>query len=250
MISLDDHKNATTYHKAGRSNEVIALDTLKNSSQTQQKIANELGIPRTTLQCWEYRKRFMETQIDPEVVAFYESPAGLAHLHQIMTAIIHIFHKASGCGLPTMQRFLKLSQLDYIVASSTGTLHKLSKEMDEHTIIFGHEEIKRLAAKMTKRNISVVGDETFLPGQMILVMMDPVSNFILTEEVMNKRDAASWNMATASILEQLNVQVIQFGGDEGSGLTSFALVSVNLTHAELEPNDRVEAHVIVPNYDS
>ena len=231
ISSNETEKKAISYKKVGRETEVTALRTLETDQQTQQEVADQIRVPRTTLQHWLYRKRSMSDQIDPEVVAFCESPEGLAFLHQITTAALYTFHKMSGSGLHTIQTFLKLSQINQFIGCSIGSLQKESNNMDGNLTLFGTEEIDRLAANMKNKKISLVGDETFLPGAMILVMMDPVSNFILSEEIREKRDAATWNEVTAPILKKLNVEVIQLSGDEGSGLTSFVLNTLGVHKA-------------------
>ena len=219
--SLETEIIANTYHKAGRKVEVVGLAALRNGTKTQQAEAQEIGVSRTTLQSWVYRERTMQREIPPELVHFYESPAGLTHLCQLVVALMYTFNKASGCGLATIQMFLIHSGLCKFVASSIGSLQQMAAEMDNNILTFGREEEDRLAAEMPMRDISVVADETFFPDMMVLLMMEPVSNYILTEESSKKRDAASWNDATSTILAKLNAKVIQLTGDEGSGLTSF-----------------------------
>ena len=218
--SLEIKKTARIYQKSGRKIEVIGLQAL-NNSKTQEQTADDLGVPRTTLQSWKYRQQAMLKDVDPEIVNFYESPAGLVHLHQILTAIMYCFHKASGCGLPTIQMFLESSNLCKFVASSTGSLQKISQSLDDHILAFRDEEEERLAKGMRRRNITVALDETFFPASMILVMMEPISKYILTEKVSERRDKASWDKATSVALKKLNVNVIQATADEGSGLSSF-----------------------------
>ena len=46
---------------------------------SQRQIAEEIDIPRSTIQHWLNQKSSIDA--DPEVVAFFESPAGTAFLH-------------------------------------------------------------------------------------------------------------------------------------------------------------------------
>jgi hypothetical protein len=108
------------------------------------------------------------------------------------------------------------------VAKSIGGLQKVFSAMDQVIIDFGKCESERLSAKMVKRNISIVGDETYLSNRMILVMMEPVSNYIIAEEVRGKRDAVTWYDVCLSNLKGFNVKIIQLRSDEGFGLTCFA----------------------------
>ena len=45
---------------------------------SQRQLAQKLQVPRTTLQHWLTRKQTLDA--DPAVVAFFESPAGVAFL--------------------------------------------------------------------------------------------------------------------------------------------------------------------------
>ncbi len=51
---------------------------------SQRQLAEESGIPRSTLQHWLERRDTLEA--DPAVVAFFESPAGVAFLHRLVIA--------------------------------------------------------------------------------------------------------------------------------------------------------------------
>ena len=131
-----------------------AVERLRDKVATQNQVADELGIARTTLAYWAQRECKMSAVLNSEVVAFFESPPGLVFLHQIVTAAMYTFHKDASCGLPTIQRFFKLGGIDQFVASSIGCLHKVSNEMDHVIIKFGAEERARLAQNMPQKNIT------------------------------------------------------------------------------------------------
>ena len=190
ISSNETEKKAISYKKVGRETEVTALRTLETDQQTQQEVADQIRVPRTTLQHWLYRKRSMSDQIDPEVVAFCESPEGLAFLHQITTAALYTFHKMSGSGLHTIQTFLKLSQINQFIGCSIGSLQKESNNMDGNLTLFGTEEIDRLAANMKNKKISLVGDETFLPGAAMFIISafnSPLAAYAASVLALNRR---------------------------------------------------------------
>ena len=53
-----------------------------NPETSQRQLAQELGIPRTTIQHWVKRKENIDSH--PETINFLESPVGLAFLHRVV----------------------------------------------------------------------------------------------------------------------------------------------------------------------
>ena len=215
--------NPTKYQSASRETQVQALDALAKGGVTQKELAESNGVPRTTLNYWHTRRNRMENELDPELVRFYESPVGLAHLHQLITAAGYVFNKVGDTGVPHIHKFLELSGLSSFTASSEGSLYKVLGKMDDDLIEFGCTETDRLAKEMKEKKVTLALDETFFRDRMVLVIMEPVSNYVLAEEVCDKRDAETWKSVAQVSLKGLNVTPIQVVGDEGSGLTSFAL---------------------------
>src|SRR3982751_595075 len=56
----------------------------ETSNCSQRAFAHKAGVPRSTLQHWLKRKSTLEA--DPALVAFFESPPGLAFLHRLVAA--------------------------------------------------------------------------------------------------------------------------------------------------------------------
>ncbi|MBK8539504.1 MAG: hypothetical protein IPL60_05750 [Ardenticatenia bacterium] len=90
------------------------------------------------------------------MVAFFESPTGLAWLDRLVLASIFVSGKVGPCGAPMLSAFLKLSGLGLFVVASVGAMHLFSKAMSDGIIDFGKEERGRLAAAMPERQIAVV----------------------------------------------------------------------------------------------
>lgn len=240
-------KIASKYRKVTRLVQARTLDRLGRQRITQKQAAAELDVARTTLSYWVQRKRKMTAGLDPAVVAFFESEAGLACLHRIIVAAMYTFHKDASCGLPTIQHFLQRSELSSFVASSIGALSKVSSAMDNKIIQFGEDESLRLAEGMPFKEITATADETFFPDRMVLVMMEPCSNFILAEKTEKNRDAKTWE--AVGVCKGLKVGIIQVTGDEGSGITSYALntlgahKSPDLFHVQQDIGKSVASHL-------
>jgi len=185
-------------------------------------------VARTTLQYWLARKKGLDAH--PAVVAFFESPEGLAVLHAIVTAAHFAFTQVGPCGIRCLCLFLQMSRLDRFVAASFGAQQQVSASMQAALVRFGEQERARLAKQMAPKAISVAEDETFHP-ETCLVAIEPVSNFILLERYAERRDAASWTTAMAEALSPMPVTVLQATSDEARGLVAHVEQGLGAQHS-------------------
>jgi hypothetical protein len=220
-IECLSNQNQTTkkYRKIARIDQARMVWTVQ-SGQTQESVAEQNNVPRTTLEHWINRMKALKCQHDPEVTSFFESPAGIAFLHRLLTSALVIFHTDGGCGLPSIHKFLTINRLNRFVGSSVGTLHNMSGQIDRLLKAFDETERKRLGSLMPKRKITGCGDETFFHKKMMMVFMEATSGYILAEREEEKRDAVTWEKVIEAALKELNVELIQVTGDEAGGLTS------------------------------
>ncbi len=93
--------------------------------------------------------------------------------------------------------------------------------MDQKIIEFGKLEKDRLARDMPIKEMTAAVDENFMLQNMTLILMDPDSGFILTEQQEDKRDAATWMKVAHAATSGLNVKIVQVTGDEASGIIKF-----------------------------
>jgi hypothetical protein len=184
-------------------------------AHSQRQKAEEVEVPRSTLQYWLSRKSKIDA--DPEVIAFFESPAGVVFLHRLVLAVQFVITLLGGGGIRLVCTFLELSGLDQFVAASYGAQQKVTVAMEKSVVEFGEEERARLAQDMPPRQITICEDETFHP-QICLVSIEPVSNFILLEEYADNRQAQTWTNATKEATADLRVEIVQSTSDEGKGL--------------------------------
>lgn len=182
---------------------------------SQRQVAEILNVPRSTLQHWLERKDSIDAE--PEVVAFFGSPVGVAFLHRLVLAAHFVITLLGPSGIRRVCLFLELTGLDRFVAVSYGSQQKVSVAMEEAVVAFDKEEKERLATDMKAQQIIVCEDETFHP-QVCLVAIEPVSNFILLEQYADNRKAETWTQAMEEATEGLAVEIVQSTSDEGKGL--------------------------------
>jgi hypothetical protein len=124
----------------------------------------------------------------------------------------------------------ELSQLDKIIANSDGSICERLQNLESRVIEFGVTRFKQLSKKMPKKAITCALDETF-PSDICLVGMEPVSNFILTEQFAQKRDSDTWQQAMEGILKALPVDVIQVVSDEAKALLKYCRDHLGAHHS-------------------
>ncbi len=185
------------------------------SCPSQRQIAEEIEIPRSTIQHWLNRKDSIDAA--PEVVAFFESPAGTAFLHRLVLGAQFVINQVGPCGIRLVCQYLELTGLDKFVASSYGAQQKVSVQMEQALVEFDKEEKKGLAEGMKPQEITVCQDENF-HSDPCLIAIEPVSNFILLEKYSESRKAHEWTKAMEEALKGLPVEIVQSTSDEGKGI--------------------------------
>ena len=194
---------------------IIDFEQASKLMASQRQLAEELDIPRSTLQHWLKRKDSIDAA--REVVAFFESPTGVAFLHRLVLTAHFVMTQLGPCGIRLVCLFLELSGLDRFVAASYSSHQEVSAAMEEAVVEFGKEEKRHLAAEMEPKKVTVCQDETFHP-ETCLVAIEPVSNFILLEKYAPNRKAEEWTASMQEATEGLSVEVIQSTSDEGRGI--------------------------------
>jgi hypothetical protein len=206
------------------------LDAFRQDSQrsSQRRFASQQAVPRSTLQHWLQRQKRLA--LDPLAARFLESPQGLAFLHRLTVALHLVFALQGSGGLRLLTLFLRLTQLDQLIAPSHGARHKFATLLEQAVGDCADEQQPRLAAGMAQRDITVAEDETFHPAT-CLVAIEPVSGFLLLEQYAEHRDAATWDAALGQSLAGLPVKVACAVGDEAKGLLAHAKNGLGVPHS-------------------
>jgi Family of unknown function (DUF6399) len=191
---------------------------LQAQGVSQRQAAQELQVPRTTLQAWRLWHDTLD--ICPHVAEFFQKGPGLAFLHRIVIAFHLVCVEVGACGIRLVCLFLNLTGLNRFVASSYGAQQQVNLQVEQAMITYRHDETARLAQDMPRRDLTVTQDETFTGG-LCLVTMDPESNFLILEQLAQTRDQVMWNDLMAPALAQLNCRVIQSTSDEAPGLLAY-----------------------------
>ena len=182
---------------------------------SQRQLAEALDIPRSTLQYWLERRATLDA--DPALIAFLESPVGVAFLHRLVVGAHFVITLLGAGGIRLVCQFLELTGLAPFVASSYGVQQGMAVALESAVVAFGQVEQQRLGADMPRKPITVGEDETFHPT-VCLVAIEPVSNFILLEKYAEDRQADTWTQALTEATQGLRVEIIQSTSDEGRSI--------------------------------
>lgn len=235
------HSRWDRFERADRFQQYIELQA---QGISQRQAAKELQVPRTTLQAW--RRQQSTLDICPHVAQFFHSEPGLAFLHRLALALHLVFVEVGASGIRLVCLLLKLSGLDRFVAASYGAQQQVNRRVEEAIVNYDQTETPRLATDMPQQDITLTQDETFTGG-LCLVGMEPVSNFIILEQLAQARDQTTWKNLMAPALAHLNCQVIQSTSDEAPGLLAYvahhlgAHHSPDLFHVQYELTKAVSA---------
>jgi hypothetical protein len=221
---------------------------LHTQGVSQRQAAQMLDVPRSTLQAW----RAYHDRLDacPEVVAFFHSVAGLAFLHRLVIALHVVCVEIGACGIRLVCLILELTGLNRFVGASYGTQQQVNRRVEEVIVAYRRDESTRLAQEMPLKDITLTQDETFT-GDLCLVGIEPVSNYIVLEHTAQARDHDTWQAHMAQALVGLNCRVIQSTSDEAPGLLAYveqhlgAHHSPDLFHVQHELSKAVAAPLAV-----
>lgn len=201
---------------------------LRTQGLSERQIANQLNVPRTTLQAW----RLWHDSLDicPHVADFFQSGPGLAFLHRLVVAFHLVCVEIGACGIRLVCLFLQMTGLDRFIAASYGAQQRVNVQIEQAIVDYDQSETPRLAKDMPQKDLSVTQDETFTGG-LCLITMEPESNFIILEQLADGRDQVSWNDAMAAALAKFNGRVIQSTSDEASGLLAYVAHYLEAHHS-------------------
>jgi hypothetical protein len=194
-----------------------------------RRAAHAAGIPHTTLRYWQQRQQ--RTDAPAELVAFFDSPTGLAFLKRLLLALHLVFQQQGTAGIRPLCRFLELAQLAPFVAASYGAHQHLAALLQGLLGQYDQEQRQLLAPTMIPKDITLCEDENFHGTQPCLVAIEPISNFLVLETYRPHRDADTWNAAVTTALEGLPVRVIQVTSDLAKGLQAHAREGLAAQHS-------------------
>ena len=200
-------------------NELGAALDLLASGHSLNAAANILGCPRSTLRGQvDYFNRIKLPFLVKKALI---SAEGSAFLKRLAVSTHLYFRDICACGLRVIGDFFRDVGLDSLIGSSLGCQWSFGKEVEEGIVDFGRERLKDVAAQVDGKEVTLALDENFHEGT-CLVGIEPSSNFLFTEELVDSHKTEDWKAALSPVLALLGVNVVQVSSDCGRSIVALA----------------------------
>jgi hypothetical protein len=184
-----------------------------------RKLSQATGIPKSSVarHCRALSERGQEWEAE-----FWAQEAGQQWLHRLVCAVVLVFGIKAGVGVERLSEFFQRLQLDRQVGCSATALRRLRGELEEQIVKYGAEQQARNQPVGERVEICAGVDETFF-DQVILVMMDLVSGYIVLEEVAADRTYATWQERAQQAFDRVGLGLRYVVSDRAKALVKLAL---------------------------
>jgi DNA-binding transcriptional ArsR family regulator len=152
--------------------------------QSIRKLAAATGLPKSSVDrhCKGLRERAQQV---PEA-ELWEPERGAQWLRVLMLAVVFVFGLKGGVGVERLSEFFHRVRLERYLAVSPSALRSLRTQMEAIILAYQAEQEQRLGQAGRRLEIIAGADETFF-DQVVLVMMDLVSGYLVLEEAADNR---------------------------------------------------------------
>src|SRR2546423_13571245 len=160
----------------------------ENGTQSVRRIAHKTGLSKSSVhrltQAMERRGRHPESWL-------WETEEGRQWLTRLVGATLYTFGLKRGVGMDTLSEFFARLRLETQVGCSPSALRGVMHALETALLETAGTWEKDACAAGEVREIIGGGDATVLE-QMMLVLMDLRTGYLLLEEVADGRISASW----------------------------------------------------------
>lgn len=209
-----------------------------------RSIAAATGIAKSSVhrhqQAIERRNQYPESPL-------WELQSGQQWLRLLVWAVIYVFGIKQGIGNETLSEFFHLLHLERHIGVSPTALQGLRVQMEGQILSYRDEQQQRLEQANTKVEICAGADETFFE-QVVLVLLDLASGYILVESPSKDRRYETWQQKVQQALGQV-FEVKYLVSDRAQALVKLALEGLgcdsipDLFHALRDLGKQVGCHL-------
>jgi hypothetical protein len=150
----------------------------------------------------------------------WETEAGQQWLRLLVLAALFVFTLEGGIGCERLSEFFHLLRLQRHIAVSPSALRTLRAQMSAKILEYQQQQQAQLVNQSVE--ICAAADEKFF-DQVVLVLLDLPSGYILLEELTENRQYLTWQQQTQQVLAQLGLKVKYLVSDRAKALVKLAL---------------------------
>lgn len=191
----------------------------ETGSHSIRQLAQATGIPKSSVDrhCKALHRRAQE----PEAV-LWEQAVGYQWLQRLVFAVVLVFGIKSGVGAERLSEFFQRVRLERYVGSSPTALRQLRTQLEEAILAYRTEQGALLRQAEQEVTICAGADETFF-DQVVLVMMDLGSGYIVLEETAEDRRYVTWHDRVQAVLAEGGIRLRYVVSDRAKALVKLAL---------------------------
>ena len=156
----------------------------------------------------------------------WETDVGFRWLIRFVCATISMFGIRGGMGVRALSEFFHMVRVDTHLGVSPSSLNRIVARIEDIMLAYKehHEQPRKGLAQ-----VIAGADETFFE-QIILVVVELSSGYILLEESAEDRTFTTWNERAVHALRRLGLQVRYMVSDKAKALTKLALDEIGRAH--------------------
>ena len=156
----------------------------------------------------------------------WETEVGYRWLLRFVCATIYMFGIRGGMGVRALSEFFHLVRVETHLGVSPSSLNRLVARIEEIMLAYKaqHEQPRKGLAQ-----VIAGADETFFE-QILLVVVELSSGYILLEESAEDRTFSTWNERAVHALQRLGLHVRYMVSDKAKALTKLALDGLACPH--------------------
>jgi len=191
--------------------------------QSIRKLAQATGLPKSSVDrhCKGLRERARQV---PEA-ELWEHEQGARWLRVLVLAVLFVFGLKGGMGVERISEFFHRIRLERYLAVSPSALRSLRTQMEEVILAYQAEQEQQIGQAARRVPMIAGADETFFE-QVILVMMDLGSGYLVLEEAAEDRTYGTWQERTQAALTKLGLELRYVVSDRAKALIKLALTGL------------------------
>jgi hypothetical protein len=190
----------------------------ENGSQGVRRIAQQTGLSKSSVH--RLTQAMARRGVHPESW-LWETEDGRQWLTRLVVATLYTFGLKRGVGMDTMSEFFERLRLESQVGCSPSALRGVMSTLEAALLETAGAWEKDACAGDEVREIIGAVDETFLE-QMMLVLMDLRTGYLLLEDVAEDRTYTTWKAGVDARLTALGAGVRYLVSDRAKALIQLA----------------------------
>jgi hypothetical protein len=188
-------------------------------SHSIRQLAQATGIPKSRVD--RHCKALYRRAQEPAAV-LWQQAVGYQWLQRLVFAVVLVFGIKSGVGAERLSEFFQQVRLGRYVGSSPTALRQLRTHLAEAILAYRAEQGALLRQVDRDVTICAGADETFF-DQVVLVMMDLASGYIVLEETAEDRRYGTWHDRLQTALAAVGIRLQYVVSDRAKALVKLAL---------------------------